>query len=112
MPNRSPDIVGLLTNRIDHLETNLTGQIHDVRSDLGGRMDDLNARVAIQNGRVGKLETCVAKMEAEVEADLNKPAMDKRKVALIGGSGVVGGAALLELLRIIGDSLHKAGYLG
>ena len=111
MPTRSPDVLGLITGRIDHMESNLTDQLHDVKADLGKRIDELSSRVSVQNGRVGKLETCMAKMEAEVEADLNKP-MDKRKVALIGGSGLVGGAALLELLRIIGDSLHKAGYLG
>ena len=111
MPTRSPDILGLLTSRIDHMESNLATQIHDVREDLGHRLDDLNGRVAIQNGRVSTLEKCVSRLEVEVEADLNKP-WDRRKMALIGTGGLIGGAGVIELVKWVGESLHRLGVFG
>ena len=98
MPTRSPDILALITNRIDHLETNLTSQMHDIRTDLGERISELALKVNCQNGRVNELEKQVVKLDVAIENDLVKPTMDKRKVALIGGGGIISGAALIEVL--------------
>ena len=106
MPTRSPDILGLLTSRIDHMESNLATQIHDVRDDIGRRLDELSGRVAVQNGRVVKLETCVARLEERT------PMMDKRRLALIGTGGLIGGAGVIELVKWVGQSLHSLGVFG
>lgn len=101
MPTRSPDILGLITNRIDHLETNLTSQMHDIRTDLGERISELAIKVNCQNGRVNEMEKQIVKLDANIQTDLAKPAMDKRKIALIGTGGIVSGAALIEALSWI-----------
>lgn len=98
MPTRSPDILGLITNRIDHLETNLTSQMHDIRTDLGERISELAIKVNCQNGRVNEMEKQIVKLDAAIQNDLDKPTIDKRKVALIGGGGIISGAALIEAL--------------
>jgi hypothetical protein len=101
MPTRSPDILGLITNRIDHLETNLTSQMHDIRTDLGERISELAIKVNCQNGRVNEMEKQIVKLDANIQTDLAKPAMDKRKIALVGTGGIVSGAALIEALSWI-----------
>jgi len=98
MPSRSPDIIALITNHIDHLETNLTSQMHDVRTDLGERISELSAKVNCQNGRVNEMEKQIVKLDVAIERDLDRPMMDKRKIALIGSGGIVSGAALIEIL--------------
>lgn len=97
MPTRSPDILGLITNRIDHLETNLTSQMHDIRTDLGERISELAVKVNCQNGRVNELEKQVVKLDAAIQKDIEKP-MDKRKIALVGTGGILSGAAIIEAL--------------
>jgi len=87
----------MLSEKIDHMEDNLTRQIADVKSDLGARICDLTGRVQTQNGRVGKLEGEHMTCRAEVQQ------LTRRRIAVIGGGGIVSGAALVEIAKWIGS---------
>jgi hypothetical protein len=113
MPARQPAVVSLLVNRIDHLETSLSGSIVQMQEHLGTRITDLTERVKVQNSRIAKCEDAIHAEEVEVaRAMSNAQPINRKQVALIGGTGLVSGAVILELLGRLGEWLHRIGALG
>lgn len=113
MPVRQPAVVALLVDRIDHLETSLTGSMVQMQEHIGTRISDLTERVRVQNSRIAKCEESIHKEEVEVaKAMSNVQPVNRKQVALIGGGGIVSGAVILELLGRLGEWLHQIGMLG
>lgn len=108
-PTADPTVLSLINEKIDTLETNISHEIGLLKEDLGGRISELSTTVKVQNGRIGRVET--AHLECQAERRTEKR-MTPRGIALIGGGGMISGALLLEVLRYIGEALHKAGLLG
>lgn len=109
MPSRNPDVLALLTAQITRLETNLTTQLHDVKGDLGCRITELAQRVGAQNGRVGKLETSLTKLETELEEDVRETRIARKRTVAVGAGGVLSGAAIIEVLRWLTGALGTGG---
>ncbi len=109
MPTRHPDVLPLLTAQITRLETNLTSQLHDVKGDLGCRITELAQRVGAQNGRVGKLETSLTKIETELDDDVRETRANRKRAVLVGTGGVLSGAAIIEVLRWIAGAFGQGG---
>ena len=100
MPTTKPaaSVTSLLSDKIDHLEFSLSKRMDDLGAHLGDRLTELTAKVNTQNGRVGKVETEITKLEMEVEADLDKGLYKRQMAALFDGGGVVG-AVTLEVIK-------------
>jgi hypothetical protein len=108
-PIADPTVLSLINEKIDTLESNVIRTIRDGNEHLGGRIDALETTVKVQNGRIGRVET--AHLQCQTERSTEKR-LSPRGVALIGGGGMISGAVLLEVLRYVGEALHKAGLLG
>ena len=103
MPTRQPAVVTLLISRIDSMENALTKRIDEVQNHLAERIDGLTERVKIQNSRIAKCEDAIHAEEVEVKTALasSRPPADRKQIALIGGSGLLSGAALVELVKYL-----------
>lgn len=108
-PTADPTVLSLINDKIDTLEGNISHEIGLLKEDLGGRITELSTTVKVQNGRIGRVETAHLQCQAE---RVTEKRMTPKGVALIGGGGMISGAVILELLKYIGEALHKAGVLG
>src|SRR5574343_625852 len=104
-PVADPTVLSLINEKIDTLEANVINQIAGMGTHLGQRIDGLTERVGQQNGRIGKVELAHATCQAERRTEVRLTS--RRQIALLGGGGI-SGAALLALLKWIGERLHEA----
>lgn len=103
MPAKSPTVPSLILDKIDHLETNLSGQIHDMNANLGGRITELAGKVSVQNGRVGKLESCVTTIQTERAMEANPSRLNRKQVGITLSVGGAVGAVVIKLLTWLAE---------
>lgn len=94
-----PTVNSLISEKIDRLGISLHEQMSEMKSDLGSRISDLTEKVNLQNGRVGKSELAIQKIQVQHSFDNSTTRLDRRQMAVIGTGGMVSGAALIELIK-------------
>lgn len=108
-PSAEPTVLSLINEKIDTLENNITHSIDILKEDLGTRITELSTTVKVQNGRIGRVEQAHATCQAERATERR---LSRKQIGLIGGGGLISGAALIQVLRWLGERLHTAGLLG
>lgn len=110
MPTRQPAVLTLIINRIDHMETSVTNSIEQMQGHLSQRIDDLTERVKVQNSRIAKCEDKIGGQDRIIAAtQLESRPWDKKRVAFVGGGGLISGAALVEVLKWLAGTWGKGG---
>jgi hypothetical protein len=106
MPKASaPTINGLIVARIDDLQVNLSGQIHDLKVDLGERIQAVDERVKVQNSRIGKCEAAL--LEHATAQDTAARFSGRHMGAAVVGTAL-GSPVLIKIAEVVFAAIHKA----